>query len=356
MEATRAKILVVDDTKTNIEVLEGILSNDYDVFVALDGHKALMLTERVKPDLILLDVMMPEMDGYETLRQMKARNILGGTPVIFLTAKSDSKSEQTGLNLGAVDYIGKPFSPDLVLLRIKNQLEYKRQRDHLNELVIEKTQDLRNTLKVMLTSLGALAEYRDPETGGHIKRTQFVVQKLAEILMKNPKFAKDIPNREYVDYFATAAPLHDIGKVGIQDEILRKPGKLNEEERAIMREHATMGYNVLVDAAKGLEDKTMILIAADIAWCHHEHYDGNGYPRKLKGDEIPLCARIMAVADVYDALVSKRPYKEPLPHEVAVAEVLKGKGKQFDPDVVEAFAGIADSLPDLYQKFKDEGI
>ena len=356
MEATRAKILVVDDTKTNIEVLEGILSDNYDVFVALDGHKALMLTERVKPDLILLDVMMPEMDGYETLRQMRARNILNDIPVIFLTAKSDSKSEQTGLNLGAVDYIGKPFSPDLVLLRIKNQLEYKRQRDHLNELVAEKTQDLRNTLKVMLTSLGSLAEYRDPETGGHIKRTQFVVQKLAEILMKNPKFTKDTPNSEYVDYFATAAPLHDIGKVGIQDEILRKPGKLNEEERAIMREHAAMGYNVLVDAAKGLEDKTMILIAADIAWCHHEYYDGNGYPRKLKGDEIPLCARIMAVADVYDALVSKRPYKEPLPHEVAVAEVLKGKGKQFDPDVVEAFAGIADSLPDLYQKFKDEGI
>ena len=352
-----AYVLFAEDDETLRTGLEAALSSEgYETCGCKDGNEALSAFTQRRPDLLILDVMMPEMDGYETLRQMKARNILGGTPVIFLTAKSDSKSEQTGLNLGAVDYIGKPFSPDLVLLRIKNQLEYKRQRDHLNELVIEKTQDLRNTLKVMLTSLGALAEYRDPETGGHIKRTQFVVQKLAEILMKNPKFAKDIPNREYVDYFATAAPLHDIGKVGIQDEILRKPGKLNEEERAIMREHATMGYNVLVDAAKGLEDKTMILIAADIAWCHHEYYDGNGYPRKLKGDEIPLCARIMAVADVYDALVSKRPYKEPLPHEVAVAEVLKGKGKQFDPDVVEAFAGIADSLPDLYQKFKDEGI
>ena len=353
MEAPRAKILVVDDTKTNIEVLEGILSSQYDVFVALDGRKALFLTEKVKPDLILLDVMMPEMDGYETLREMKARNILGGTPVIFLTAKSDSKSEQTGLNLGAVDYIGKPFSPDLVLLRIKNQLEYKRQRDHLHELVVEKTQDLRNTLKVMLTSLGALAEYRDPETGEHIKRTQIVVQKLAEVLMKNPKFQKDIPNAEYVDYYATAAPLHDIGKVGIQDEILRKPGKLTEEERAIMREHPTMGYNVLMEAAKGLDDKTMIKIAADIALSHHEYYDGNGYPNKLKGDQIPLCGRIMAVADVYDALVSKRPYKEPYPHEVAVQEILKGKGAQFDPDVVDAFARIADGLPELYQKFKD---
>jgi putative two-component system response regulator len=355
MDATRAKILVVDDTKTNIEVLEGILSSHYDVFVALDGRKALFLTEKVKPDLILLDVMMPELDGYETLREMKARNILGGTPVIFLTAKSDSKSEKIGLDLGAVDYIGKPFSPELVLLRIKNQLEYKRQRDHLHELVVEKTQDLRNTLKVMLTSLGALAEYRDPETGEHIKRTQIVVQKLAEVLMKDPKFQKDIPNAEYVDYYATAAPLHDIGKVGIQDEILRKPGKLTDEEKAIMREHPVMGYNVLMEAAKGLDDKTMIKIAADIALSHHEYYDGNGYPNKLKGDQIPLCGRIMAVADVYDALVSKRPYKDPYPHEVAVQEILKGKGAQFDPDVVDAFVSIADGLPELYQKFKDSG-
>ena len=353
MDAPRAKILVVDDTKTNIEVLEGILSSQYDVFVALDGRKALFLTEKVKPDLILLDVMMPELDGYETLREMKSRNILGGTPVIFLTAKSDPKSEQIGLNLGAVDYIGKPFSPDLVLLRIKNQLEYKRQRDHLHELVVEKTQDLRNTLKVMLTSLGALAEYRDPETGEHIKRTQIVVQKLAEVLMKDPKFQKDIPNAEYVDYYATAAPLHDIGKVGIQDEILRKPGKLTDEEKEIMREHPVMGYNVLMEAAKGLDDKTMIKIAADIALSHHEYYDGNGYPNKLKGDQIPLCGRVMAVADVYDALVSKRPYKEPYPHEVAVQEILKGKGAQFDPDVVDAFVSIADGLPELYQKFKD---
>lgn len=353
MDAPRAKILVVDDTKTNIEVLEGILSSQYDVFVALDGRKALFLTEKVKPDLILLDVMMPELDGYETLREMKARNILGGTPVIFLTAKSDPKSEQIGLNLGAVDYIGKPFSPDLVLLRIKNQLEYKRQRDHLHELVVEKTQDLRNTLKVMLTSLGALAEYRDPETGEHIKRTQIVVQKLAEVLMKDPKFQKDIPNAEYVDYYATAAPLHDIGKVGIQDEILRKPGKLTDEEKEIMREHPIMGYNVLMEAAKGLDDKTMIKIAADIALSHHEYYDGNGYPNKLKGDQIPLCGRVMAVADVYDALVSRRPYKDPYPHEVAVQEILKGKGAQFDPDVVDAFVSIADGLPELYQKFKD---
>lgn len=353
MDQYRAKILVVDDTKTNIEVLEGILSNDYDVFVALNGKKALALTQKVHPDLILLDVMMPEMDGYETLREMKSQGILGGTPVIFLTAKSDSQSEQIGLNLGAVDYIGKPFSPDLVRLRIKNQLEYKRQRDHLHELVEEKTADLRKTLKVMLTSLGALAEYRDPETGEHIKRTQIIVQQLAEQLRNHPRFAKFIPSNEYVDYYATAAPLHDIGKVGIQDEILRKPGRLTPEEREIMSVHPKMGHDVLLEATKELDNNPMVQIAADIALGHHERFDGMGYPNKLKGDEIPVGARLMSVADVYDALVSRRPYKEPFPHEVAVQEIVKGKGTQFDPDVVDAFLKIADTLPATYEKFKD---
>ena len=234
MEQAKAKILVVDDTKTNIEVLENVLMDHYDVFVAKNGKKAIEIAEKVLPDLILLDVMMPEMNGYETMRAMKGMESLKNIPVFFLTAKSDNESEQIGLDLGAVDYIGKPFNPQLVLLRVKNQLEYKRQRDHLHELVDEKTADLRRTLKVMLTSLGSLAEFRDPETGAHIKRTQVIVQRLAEVLQKNPKYARAIPSSEYVDYYATAAPLHDIGKVGIEDEILRKPAKLNEQ-RELMR-------------------------------------------------------------------------------------------------------------------------
>lgn len=353
MEQSRAKILVIDDTKTNIEVLEGILSNDYDIFVALNGKKALVLAEKVKPDLILLDVMMPEMDGYETLRQMHAQNLVENTPVLFLTAKADAKSEQMGLDLGAVDYITKPFNPDLVRLRIKNQLEFKHQRDHLHELVEEKTQDLRKTLKVLLTSLGALAEYRDPETGEHIKRTQVLVQMLAETLQKNPKFKQQIPDKMYVDFFATAAPLHDIGKVGISDDILRKPAKLNDEERAIMSNHAQMGFDVLVNATKELSNHPLVKICAEIILNHHERWDGLGYPRGIKGSEIPVGARLMSVADVYDALVSRRPYKEPLPHEVAVSEILAGKGSQFDPDVVDAFMEIESSLPDLYDKFRD---
>lgn len=354
MEQARAKILVVDDTKTNIEVLENVLMDFYDVYVAKNGKKALEIAEKVLPDLILLDVMMPEMNGYETLKVMREMDTLKDIPVFFLTAKSDNESEQTGLDLGAVDYIGKPFNPQLVLLRVKNQLEYKRQRDHLHELVDEKTADLRRTLKVMLTSLGSLAEFRDPETGEHIKRTQVIVQRLAEVLQKNPKFAQAIPSSEYVDYYATAAPLHDIGKVGIEDEILRKPAKLNEQEREIMSKHPKMGYDVLMDATKELHDNPMVKIAADIAWAHHERWDGEGYPRKLKGEEIPVGARLMAVADVYDALVSRRPYKEAYPHRFAVDEIVAGRGSQFDPDVVDAFLTIAEDLPKIYEQFKDQ--
>jgi len=345
--------LVVDDTKTNIEVLEGILSNDYDMYVALNGKKALMLAEKLKPDLILLDVMMPEMDGYETLRQMRANGLVENTPVIFLTAKADSKSEQTGLDLGAVDYITKPFNPDLVRLRIKNQLEFKHQRDHLHDIVDEQTKTLRTTLNVMLNCLGSLAEHRDTDTGEHIKRTQVVVQMLAEKLKHHPRFAQFIPNQEYIGYYAGAAPLHDIGKVGIPDEILHKPGRLDDQEREVMSAHPQIGYDVLVRATRELGEHPLVRIAADITLYHHERWDGLGYPTKKKGDEIPVGARLMAVADVYDALVSRRPYKEPFSHDVAVGEIKKGSGTQFDPDVVEAFIEIESALPSIYEKFKD---
>lgn len=353
MELGKAKILVVDDTKMNIEVLEGILSKNYEVCVALNGKKALMLAEKVKPDLILLDVMMPEMDGYETLRQMRAKGLVENTPVIFLTAKADDESQQMGLDLGAVDYISKPFNPELVNLRIKNQLEFKHQRDNLQDIVDERTVDLRKTLDVMLTTLGSLAEHRDTDTGEHIKRTQVLVRMLAEKLRYHPRFVEFIPNQEYIDYYADAAPLHDIGKVGIPDEILHKPGRLDPDEREKMSEHPQIGYDVLMRASRELGERPLIKIAADITLYHHERWDGLGYPTRKVGDDIPVGARLMAVADVYDALVSRRPYKEPFPHEVAVAEIAKGKGTQFDPDVVDAFMDIESQLPSIYEKFSD---
>lgn len=360
MAASRAKILVVDDTKTNIEVLEGILSPSYDIYVALNGIKALELVHKVKPDLVLLDVMMPGMDGYETLRRIKAMPESEDLPVIFLTAKSDTQSEKDGLSLGAVDYIAKPFTPELVVFRVQNQLKFKRHRDILDSQVKDKTKSLRQTLKIMLTSLAALAEYRDNETGMHIRRTQMIVHRLAKVLSNHPKFRHLISSPDIVEFFATAAPLHDIGKVGIQDAILRKPGRLTDEEMKQMQIHTTLGHEVLMQAIKDLEDddnmgdgRQMIQIAANIALSHHERWDGTGYPNKLKGDEIPVCARLMAVADVYDALVSPRIYKRAWSHEQAIAELKKEAGSHFDPDVVEALCSFEADLPAMYKGFED---
>lgn len=360
MADSKLKILVVDDTKSNIEVLEGILSPVYDVYVALDGKKALDLVKKINPDIILLDIMMPEMDGYETLAKLNELHLVDNIPVIFLTAKIGPQSEEQGLNLGAVDYITKPFSPSLVRLRIKNQLEFKKSRDKLNELVEERTKslnqtltELKKTLKVMLMSLGSLAEYRDNETGVHIRRTQVLVRKLAEVLYEKEKYRKFLPNREIIDHYATAAPLHDIGKVGIEDRILRKPGKLTDEEMEEMKAHTTLGYQVLLSATKELNKDPMVVVAADIAKAHHEKWDGSGYPEGLKGEAIPLGARLMAVADVYDALVSKRVYKEAIPHKMSVEIIKEGRGTHFDPDVVDAFLSIADKLPELYEEIKD---
>lgn len=358
--AARLKILVVDDTKTNIEVLEGILSPSYDIYVALNGVKALELVHKIKPDLVLLDVMMPGMDGYETLRRIKSMPESEDLPVIFLTAKSDTQSEKDGLALGAVDYIAKPFTPELVVFRVQNQLKFKHHRDVLDAQVKDKTKSLRQTLKIMLTSLAALAEYRDNETGMHIRRTQMIVQRLAEILSKHPRFKDVITSPEVVEFFATAAPLHDIGKVGIQDAILHKPGRLNDEEMKQMQIHTSLGYEVLQQAIKDLKDddnmgegRQMIQIAANIALSHHERWDGTGYPNKLKGDAIPVCARLMAVADVYDALVSPRIYKQAWPHEKAIAEIKSEAGSHFDPDVVEALLTFEADLPDMYKDFEN---
>lgn len=359
MEERMPQILVVDDTKPNIEVLEGALAQEnYSIHVALSGKRALELVKRSVPDLILLDVMMPEMDGYETFRRLREIPSCKDVPVIFLTAQAESESEMKGLSLGADDYIAKPFNQGLLKLRIRNQLERKFYRDHLSDLVAErtselsqKTTDLQKTLQVMLTSLGALAEFRDNETGTHLRRTQLVVRKLAHAMSQMDEFKAELPNEEIVDEYAIAAPLHDIGKVGITDGILRKPGPLTDAEREQMKMHTILGYQVLLSATQELNNNPMVVIAANIAKFHHEKWDGSGYPTGISGKEIPLCARIMAVADVYDALVSQRVYKEAIPHEESLRIIHEGSGKHFDPDVVKAFDSFENELPKIYKSF-----
>jgi putative two-component system response regulator len=361
MEQVKPQILLVDDTRTNIEVLEGALEREnYKIHVALSGKRAIEIARTRQMDLILLDVSMPEMDGFETLRRIREIPGCRNIPVIFITAQTEKEKEMEGLELGADDYIGKPFTGELVRLRIRNQLERKFNSDKLSQMVAartaelsQKTKDLQKTLQVMLTSLGALAEFRDNETGAHLRRTQLVVRKLAMAMSREEKFAGYFPDEEAIEAYAIAAPLHDIGKVGISDDILRKPGALTVEEREIMKTHTTLGHQVLISATRELHNIPMVAIAAEIAKSHHEKWDGSGYPEGLSGLDIPLGARLMAVADVYDALVSKRIYKDALPHGVAVEKIHEDAGKHFDPDVVKAFDTFASELPGLYREFAD---
>lgn len=348
------KILVVDDAQANVEILVGILSAEYDVAVALDGERALKVAPRVHPSLILLDIKLPGIDGYEVCSRLRVNEDTKDIPVIFLTADTNKGSESRGLQVGAVDYITKPIDPELVRLRVRTHLELKRHRDHLSSLVRARTRQLSQTLNVMIASLGALAEYRDSETGSHILRTKIIVGMLAQSLRRYTSW-KEVLTDEYVECVTTAAPMHDIGKVGVPDHILRKPGKLTPEEFEEMKKHAVVGYRVLRAASEQLEDSVLVNIAADIAHSHHEKWDGSGYPLGLRGNEIPFCGRLMAVADVYDALVSERVYKRGMSHEAAMEIIRAGKGTHFDPDTVDALGDIEEQVAKLNQQMPSEG-
>ena len=345
-------ILVVDDTETNIDILMDTLGDDYDLRVAMDGESALEDVAEDKPDLILLDIMMPGMDGYEVCRRLKDAPDTRDIPVIFLTAMTEEQNEAKGLALGAVDYVTKPFSPELVKARVSNQLELKKHQDHLQELVALRTKELALTQEVTIYSLASLAETRDPETGGHILRTQRYVKALARQLQTIPEFEKILTD-EVIDLLYNSAPLHDIGKVGVADSILLKPGKLNDDEFAEMKNHTVYGRNALKVAEEKLGDNSFMQYARQIAYTHHEKWDGTGYPDGLKGEEIPVSGRLMAIADVYDALISQRVYKPPFSHAKAIAIITQDSGTHFDPVMVEnlliienEFLKIASSLAD----------
>jgi len=272
--------------------------------------------------------------------------------VIFVTALTEAGDEAKGLALGAVDYITKPINPSLLKARVRNQLELKRHRDHLQELVDERTRELKLTQEVTIEAIGALAEYRDPETGGHIRRTQHYMRILATRLCQNPEYAPFLDHAA-VESLYLSAPLHDIGKVGIPDSILLKPGKLTDEEFEDMKKHADFGRDAIKSAERRLGQDSFLRYAREIAETHHEKWNGSGYPCGLKEDEIPLSGRLMAVADVYDALISKRVYKPPYPHSEAVRLIVDGKGSHFDPDVVDAFLSIQDEFRKIALEFAD---
>ena len=361
VDVKKATILAVDDTATNIEVVKGILSQDYLIQAALSGKMALKIIEKRQPDLILLDVMMPEMDGYQVCQQLKSQDSTKDIPIIFLTAKVQEDDETKGLALGAVDYITKPISPAILKERVKNHLLLKasrdlmeRQNEILEERVIERTNQLAELQDVAMVAMGALAESRDPETGNHIRRTQHYVRVLAEALSKMPLYKQQL-TPEVITAMYKSAPLHDIGKVGIADNILLKPGKLTEEEFEIMKKHAAYGRDAIVAAEKSIEvADNFLTFAKEIAYSHHEKWDGTGYPEGLVAEDIPLSARLMAIADVYDALISSRVYKPAFSHEKAVAIIAEGRANHFDPSMVDCFLTITDEFNAIALQFLDQ--
>ena len=357
----RQTILIVDDTPDNITLLSTLLKERYKTKVATNGERALKVAAtNPPPDLILLDIMMPGMDGYEVCQRLKANAETSDIPVIFLTAKAQAEDEEKGLKLGAVDYITKPISPPIVLARIETHLNLKNAQQFLQDSnafleaeVRRRTQEVVAVQDATILAMASLAEARDNETGNHLLRIQHYIRVLARKLQKHPRFANFL-NDETIELLAKSAPLHDIGKVGIPDRILLKPGPLNAEEFEIMKTHTILGRDAILAAEKQLTTPTSFLrFAREIAYYHQERWDGSGYPEGLSGYNIPISARLMAVADTYDTLVSRRLYKPALPHEQVVAQIREGRGVLFDPDIVDAFLDIADEIQVIAARFAD---
>jgi putative two-component system response regulator len=357
-------ILIVDDNPENLMLLGEVLSERYRVRAANSGLRALQLVlQEPKPDMILLDVMMPQMSGYEVLERLRAEPFTRDIPVIFITAMSSEDDEQRGLQMGAVDYITKPLRQAIVLARVHTHLELKLARERLQRdnalLELEVAQRLNDRLVVQdvtIRVLARLAETRDNETGNHILRTQRYVETLARKVQQHPRFVDELD--EYsISMMAKSAPLHDIGKVGIPDHILLKPGRLNAEEWAVMKTHAAMGADAIARAEADAPQVVKFLIfAKQVARHHHERWDGSGYPDGLAGETIPLAARLMALADVFDAMISRRVYKSPIPMDEVRTAMAKQRGRHFDPDLLDAFLGDYEVFCDIARAHPDEGV
>jgi len=347
-------ILIVDDVPDNLLVLGSLLQPSYNVLAAPSGPRALeILAGESLPDLVLLDIMMPEMDGYEVLARIQDNPRTCDIPVIFLTALDSPGDEERGLEQGAADYITKPLQPAVVLARVRNQLELKRARDwlqHQNAFlereVARRMEENDLTQLVTIRALAHLAETRDSDTGYHIMRTQAYVGLLAGRLRTHPRFA-DILTDKYVQLLVRSAPLHDIGKVGVPDSVLLKPGALTAAERHIMQMHPVFGADTLIAIRARVGDDDLLNMSIQVALYHHERWDGTGYPHRLSGAQIPLCARVVALADMYDAVTSARVYKSAKTHEEARALILQGRGTHFDPALVDAFESVQHRFDEL---------
>jgi putative two-component system response regulator len=360
VDSLNATVMVVDDTPANLKLLEELLvAKNYRVLEFPNGAMALAAAAREPPDLILLDIMMPGMDGFEVCRRLKADPGLRDIPVIFISAAEDTANKIRAFGEGGVDYVSKPFQEEEVLARVNAHINLRRMRIelekhnfHLEELVQEKIREISDSQLSTIVALSKLAEYRDDDTGQHIERTRTYCRALTEKLRENPRYGSDISDA-YVENIDHAASLHDIGKVGISDSILLKPGKLTPDEFETMKIHTLIGAKTLQSVKDRYPQNTFIDIGIALTRSHHEKWDGSGYPDGLAGEDIHLCGRIMAVADVYDALRSRRPYKEPFSHDKSCEIIREGSGRHFDPAVVKAFLALERQFAEVSERMRD---
>lgn len=341
MSSGSSTILVCDDSIESIDILKHLLTPEFRLLIATNGEEAIAISKgQCIPELILLDINMPGINGYEVLKRLKANVLTQNIPVIFVTSYSESVNEEFGLKLGAVDYISKPFNSAIVLARIRNHLALHNQQRELESQVKKRTEELLKTKLEIIHQLGKASEYRDNETGMHVIRISYYAQMIAQKLGLEEK---------QCTLLHQAAPLHDIGKIGIPDAILLKNGKLTPDEWEVMKTHTTMGNDILGDT-----ESEVLVAAKEIALYHHEKWDGSGYPDGISGESIPLFARICAIADVFDALTSARPYKKAWSNKDAFAFIKEHIGSSFDPKLAEIFVENADLVEDIQSRFKDK--
>lgn len=339
----KKKILLIDDVKFNLVTARDVLKDDYILWEAMSAKEGFELLKKELPDLILLDIVMPEMDGYEMITKLKNTRRYKKIPVIFLTAETDPKAEIKGFDLGAVDFITKPFIAPVMKRRVQTQLELSAYQHHLEELVEQKCEENDRLQYLISSGFAELVESRDGVTGGHIKNTLIYFNEFIHFLREDPKYHDEITD-DFIKLTVRSAPLHDIGKIGIDDKVLRKPSSLERTEMQYMQTHAELGGATFHKIRKIYPESELLQIAEHMAMYHHERWDGTGYPTGKSGLDIPLEARIMSVVDVYDALTSKRPYKEPFSHEKSMEIIVSGRGTQFDPDLVDAFVKCGDKI------------
>jgi len=360
MNSERKTIFLVDDNLTNLTVGKTALAEYYNVFTLNSGEKLLKMLEKNIPDLILLDIEMPEMNGYDVIKIIKNKEKTKHIPIIFLTARDDVEGELEGLSLGAIDYITKPFSPVLLLKRIETHLLIESQRkelvnynNNLQEMVEKKTKSVLELQNAILKTVSELVEFRDNITGGHIERTTSYLGVLLDAAQIIGLYEDEVASWD-LKLVLQSAQLHDVGKIAVKDSILQKPGKLTDEEFSEMKKHTVFGKDIIDKIKRKTSERTFLEHAEIFAATHHEKWDGSGYPKGLKGKDIPLQGRLMAIADVYDALVSDRPYKKAFPHEEAVNIILSGKGTHFEPTLVDLFLKVSDEFNKIAKSFTHE--